>query len=123
MKRIYTITILLSFLLSAFAQYDNSTIRSMADANLEPFYHGVASGDPTSSSVIIWTRVTPEVDGPIDVEWMLSTNLEFTDTVVNGSIVTDADRDYTVKVDVEGLSPGTFYYYEFNALGKKFNCR
>ena len=30
------------------------------DANLKPFYHGVASGDPLADAVIIWTRVTPE---------------------------------------------------------------
>ncbi|RPI67125.1 MAG: hypothetical protein EHM43_09765, partial [Ignavibacteriae bacterium] len=30
------------------------------DPKLKPFYHGVASGDPTSNSVILWTRVTPE---------------------------------------------------------------
>ena len=34
--------------------------RSVIDADLRPFYHGVASGDPTDSSVMIWTRVTPD---------------------------------------------------------------
>jgi phosphodiesterase/alkaline phosphatase D-like protein len=33
-----------------------------------------------------------------------------------GSITTDATVDYTVKVDVTGLSPDTYYYYEFKAL-------
>ncbi|MBK9328799.1 MAG: PhoD-like phosphatase N-terminal domain-containing protein [Sphingobacteriales bacterium] len=31
------------------------------DSSLTPFYHEVASGDPTSDAVIIWTRVTPDV--------------------------------------------------------------
>lgn len=101
-----------------FAQHDNPAVRSMADFDLKPFYHGVASGDPTATSVIIWTRVTPETDGPVNVTWRLSTDAAFTDTLQEGSFLTDADRDYTVKVDVTGLSPYTWYYYEFEALGK-----
>ena len=26
------------------------------------FQHGIASGDPTQTSVLIWTRVTPEAE-------------------------------------------------------------
>ena len=36
------------------------------------FGHGVASGDPTQTAVIIWTRVTPEADGPVPVTWSVS---------------------------------------------------
>ena len=28
------------------------------DHSLAPFYHGVASGDPTNNSVVIWTKLT-----------------------------------------------------------------
>ncbi len=90
MKQFYAFFLSICFAFSAFGQYDNATIRSLADADLEPFYHGVASGDPTSSSVILWTRVTPEVDGPIDVSWIISTNRDFSDTTSFGVFTTNA---------------------------------
>ena len=43
------------------------------DANaIGQFLHGVASGDPLTDRVIIWTRVTADVEGPIDVDWTLA---------------------------------------------------
>ncbi len=84
---------------------------------LAPFYHGVASGDPRSDKVIIWTRVTPEEEAPITVKWYMATDLEMTDIVQSGEVETNADRDYTVKIDVQNLEAGTYYYYSFTALG------
>lgn len=87
--------------------------------DLEPFFHGVASGDPLADRVIIWTRVTPEVldEAPISVDYVVATDPTLTDTVTTGQVVTNAARDYTVKVDVTGLASGTTYYYGFSALG------
>ncbi|MEO1652003.1 MAG: alkaline phosphatase D family protein, partial [Bacteroidota bacterium] len=89
------------------------------DESLKPFYHGVASGDPIETQVIIWTRVTPESEnaGTIEVEWKVATDPELTSIVNAGTVSTDANRDYTVKVDVTGLTPGATYYYGFSALG------
>ena len=42
------------------------------EENLKPFYHGVASGDPLTDSVIIWTRVTPESDSEVEVKWRIA---------------------------------------------------
>lgn len=85
-----------------------------------PFYHGVASGDPQSDKVIIWTRVTPEDmnEAEVSVDWRMATDPDLVNIVASGSIVTNADRDYTVKVDVTGLTPGTTYYYGFIAYDK-----
>ncbi|MEZ4247574.1 MAG: alkaline phosphatase D family protein [Polyangiales bacterium] len=83
----------------------------------EVFLHGVASGDPLPDAVILWTRVTPEADGPVEVEWRVCTDPEARDVVVEGTFVTGPERDYTVKVDVTGLSPATTYYYRFRAPG------
>jgi alkaline phosphatase D len=117
MKSLKLTAFIISLIQLSFAQIGNDAIRALADEALKPFYHGVASGDPTANSVIIWTRVTPEIEGPIDVAWKVSTDTTFADTIQHGIFTTDASRDYTVKVDVEGLNPGTFYYYEFTALG------
>ncbi|MEO1448353.1 MAG: alkaline phosphatase D family protein [Bacteroidota bacterium] len=91
------------------------------DPSLAPFYHGVASGDPLSDGVIIWTRVTPETqnDTTLDVFWAVATDTGMTNVIQSGTFTTDANRDYTVKVDVNGLNAGTTYYYEFETLDKK----
>lgn len=85
-----------------------------ADSN---FQHGVASGDPLPGAVILWTRVTPTVDGPVEVAWELTRDRAMTDVVASGVVTTSAARDYTVKVDATGLEPGTTYYYRFAADG------
>jgi alkaline phosphatase D len=79
------------------------------------FLHGVASGDPLSDRVILWTRVTPVGTDPITVAWQVATDADFTDVVVEGECSTDGTRDWTVKVDAAGLSASTIYYYRFKA--------
>ncbi|HVY90112.1 MAG TPA: alkaline phosphatase D family protein [Hyphomonadaceae bacterium] len=79
------------------------------------FNHGVASGDPTQTNVIIWTRVTPVSAGPISVKWNVSRDPQFKDVVKRGEFVTGPERDYTVKVDVDGLEAGKVYYYWFTS--------
>ncbi len=84
-----------------------------------PFYHGVASGDPLTDRVIIWTRVTPEeMNGePVEVSWQVATDPLLENVVQSGNFTTGPERDYTVKVDVAGLTAGTTYYYGFSAMG------
>ncbi|MBL8550387.1 MAG: alkaline phosphatase D family protein [Hyphomonadaceae bacterium] len=79
------------------------------------FRHGVASGDPQSDRVVIWTRVTPEREGTVPVRWIVARNRHLTNVVQTGVFETDARRDYTVKVDVAGLRPGAAYFYGFSA--------
>ncbi len=79
------------------------------------FQHGVASGDPLADRVIIWTRVTP-LDGQtadIAVQWEVAADADFTELLHSGSARTSADRDYTLKVDVQNLAPGKRYHYRF----------
>lgn len=84
------------------------------------FRHAVASGDPLSDAVILWTRTTPAdaMLGSIDVEWRVATDPAMRDIVSDGRISTDASSDYTLHVDVSGLEPDTTYYYRFRALGE-----
>ncbi|TVS08300.1 MAG: alkaline phosphatase [Gammaproteobacteria bacterium] len=81
------------------------------------FRHGVASGDPLADRVILWTRITPKAgaSGPAEVSWEVSEDLAFKRIVTRGTEVTDADRDYTVKVDASGLEAGETYFYRFSA--------
>ncbi len=90
----------------------------LRDSVLAPFYHGVASGDPLSDRVVIWTRVTPQDSVPtIKVAWEFSSDEDFSKLITSGEKKTGPERDYTVKVDVGGLAPGKSYHYRFKALG------
>jgi len=81
--------------------------------SLAPFYHGVASGDPLSNAVIIWTRITTQQTGNLAVNWFMATDPTMSNVVAQGTTTTNANADYTVKVDVTGLSPATTYYFYF----------
>jgi alkaline phosphatase D len=80
-----------------------------------PFLHGVASGDPGTDRVILWTRVTPDAAGSnaTAVQWEVATEPGFARRVAGGTAYATAERDHTVKLDVGGLAPGTTYYYRF----------
>lgn len=81
------------------------------------FVHGIASGDPLSKAVILWTRVTPPAgsSAAITVDFFVATDPAMTAMVKTGRVSTDASRDYTVKVDADGLQPNTTYYYRFSS--------
>lgn len=80
------------------------------------FEHGVASGDPLDDRVILWTRVTPlESRKRVRVTVEVASDEKFADVVHTSTKRATAESDYTVKVDVGGLSPGTAYYYRFRS--------
>ncbi len=82
------------------------------------FIHGVASGDPLPTSVILWTRVTPDAAYPdlnVPVSYGLFEDEALEKPVKYGQGYAFANRDFTVKVDVTDLEPGKVYYYRFIA--------
>lgn len=80
-----------------------------------PFYHGVASGDPRTDGIVLWTRLTPDTITNEDylVNWTLATDPDLSDIVQEGTATTNTDRDLTVKLELAGLAPNTTYYYGF----------
>ncbi|MGF1605454.1 MAG: alkaline phosphatase D family protein [Rhodothalassiaceae bacterium] len=83
------------------------------------FTHGVASGDPLTDRVIVWTRVVPDAQGePVPVRWQIAEDEAFERIVSNGETAADPARDYTVKVDAGGLSAGRAYFYRFLTEGQ-----
>ena len=76
------------------------------------FAHGVASGDPLTDRIILWTRISGARE-PVDLTWQIATDSDFKQITAQGRTGTDAGRDYTVKVDASGLIPGTAYVYRF----------
>ena len=92
-----------------------------ADSNTQPntqvqFLHGVASGDPLQTQVIIWTRVTPtDSSARLEVLWEVAKDAGFKHITATGKVLTTAAQDFTVKVDVTGLAAGQVYFYRFKS--------
>jgi alkaline phosphatase D len=84
-----------------------------------PFLHGVASGDPLSDQVVIWTRLTTSGTGPVEVAWRVAEDPDLEVEVAAGSEIAGPEHDHTVKVDVADLEPAGTYYYGFEALGQR----
>ncbi len=82
------------------------------ETDLTPFAQGIASGDPDQTSVVLWTRIAPALKAE-SVHWEIASDAGGKNPIARGSVTTDADRDYTVKVLATGLQPGTTYYYRF----------
>ena len=80
------------------------------------FGHGVASGDPMPDRVILWTRAAGA--STVSGRWEMSKDATFGTIASSGTFSTDATKDWTVKIDVAGLEPGTTYFYRFTALGR-----
>ena len=118
MKKFLSFIILVQISVFNFSQSDE--LRAKIDPLLYPFYHGVASGDPLSDRVILWTRITDDtltVDS-IQVDWRIATDTNMNNIVNSGTGYASLARDWTYKVDAMGLQPNTWYYYDFNALGR-----
>lgn len=87
----------------------------------DPFTLGVASGDPTSRSVVLWTRLAPdplnggglEGNGPIRVHYKLASDELLNFPLETGSVLADEDESHSVHVKVGGLCSNTYYYYKF----------
>ncbi|MCW5907580.1 MAG: alkaline phosphatase D family protein [Chitinophagales bacterium] len=105
-----------TFAFGAHAQEYLEPSRADVDNALAPFYHGVASGDPLSDRVILWTRITSQ-NASETVGWQIATDTTFGTIINSGTVTTDASKDYTVKVDATGLQPNTWYYYRFSNNG------
>ncbi|WZI66359.1 MAG: phytase [Gloeotrichia echinulata IR180] len=70
------------------------------------FPNGVASGDTTQNSTVLWTRATTL--GAVKFEY--STKADFS-SIAGTTTATVTNAQQPVKVDVTGLTPGTDYYY------------
>ncbi len=77
------------------------------------FCHAVATFEPTSSGVLLWTRLS----GAEEAGWVVARDPNLDDVVASGQAQTGPERDHSVVVEVEGLEAGTTYWYRFSAGG------
>lgn len=106
-------------LFSPFGSRPSARQTEAADASGWPFRHGLASGDPLQDRVILWTRITaPAAVLEVSFRWLVATDAALQNLVATGTGSTDVNRDFTVKLDVAGLTADQTYYYAFEALGQ-----
>ena len=79
------------------------------------FTHNVASGEPGTDKVMLWTRYVS--DAPAYLAWQMSETEDFAKLVAEGSTGKPAgpDSDFCVKTWADGLMPGRWYFYRFIA--------
>jgi len=89
-----------------------------ADLGVDPalFPQAVASGDPTSTSVVVWTRLAPAAWGR-ELVLQVSEDSGFGALRVERAFAVGADTDGCLKVRVENLDPGRTWHYRFIVVG------
>ena len=82
------------------------------DKGVFPF--GIASGDPTQNSVVLWTAINPyRTSSTLQLECELSENILFSDSTVKFIRFIRYEDGFTGKINAENLKPGKTYYYRF----------
>jgi alkaline phosphatase D len=85
-----------------------------------PFSLGVASGDPLPDAVVIWTRLAPDpLSGGgmplvnVPVRWQVALDENMRQVVRRGTVLATPELAHSVHVDVCGLDPNRWYWYQF----------
>ena len=104
----------------------------------DPFALGVASAPGGAGSVVLWTRIAPQVNaqiarfslpstedyvaargawgdapGKLDVRWELANDEGFRTVVRRGTSEAPAELAHSVHVELDGLAPDRPYWYRF----------
>jgi len=88
----------------------------------DPFSLGVASGSPTSESMVLWTRLglealtqTGRSRAHVPVTWQLAYDSRFTQIVQQGELTASPELGHSLHAEVTGLLPARQYFYRFIA--------
>jgi alkaline phosphatase D len=122
-------TFLLTTSLAAAAIWSNraeGVLRRHVKLPEQPFQLGVASGDPSPDGFVIWTRLAPKPleDGggmpaeAVEVGWVVAEDEQLTQIVQQGTSTATPDWGHSVHVEVTGLRPDRWYFYQFRAAGE-----
>ena len=87
-----------------------------------PFTLGVASGDPTADSVVLWTRLAPDPlrgggmpTAPMEVDWSIADDESMGNTILRGTEIATPELGHSVHVEAQGLEPDRWYFYQFRS--------
>jgi alkaline phosphatase D len=85
---------------------------TLQDWHLLP--RGVASGDPTATSVVIWAGLPPSrLNESLVLKWEISTSPDFSRITQRGKVSSSPMDGGNAQVHIKDLKPATQYYYRF----------
>jgi alkaline phosphatase D len=89
-----------------------------------PFTLGIASGDPMPDGVVLWTRLAPDpLNGggmppqDVPVRWRVAKDEKMSQVVKSGTATATAALGHSVHVELTGLEPARWYWYQFTTGG------
>lgn len=94
----------------------------------DPFTLGVASGYPTTESVVLWTRLAPSPSEPgggmardvvVPVTWELASDDQMRKVLRSGVFYATSQWAHSVHAEPGDLEPGRDYWYRFTAGGMR----
>jgi alkaline phosphatase D len=91
-------------------------VSPLARADSNPFALGVASGYPTPSGMVLWTRLIGASSlAAAPVDWEIAADESMRTIVGRGSTLADPAWAHSVHVEPQGLEPDRWYWYRFTA--------
>ncbi len=84
-----------------------------AQTGARGFTHGVASGEPGPTQVLLWTRFVGPDESKLG--WEVAEDMGFARIAASGEALASPERDCCAKAMATGLRPGRWYYYRFVA--------
>jgi alkaline phosphatase D len=86
-----------------------------------PFALGIASGDPSPTGVVLWTRIAPEPllpnggmkDEVYGIRYELAADEDFNRIIRRGAVEAVPDEAHSVRVELDDLEPAHEYFYRF----------
>ncbi len=108
--------------LGGVSSFLHGAARQIGNLPADPFTLGVASGDPTADSVILWTRLARDVlaeaglqNEVLDLRWEMSVDPEFRQVIRNGGIAASPALGHSAHAEVRGLQSDQVYFYRWHA--------
>jgi phosphodiesterase/alkaline phosphatase D-like protein len=112
---------------TALAQHAFPRSASAQSLGDDPFTLGVASGDPTSDGVVLWTRLAPKpLEGggmpnrPFVVRWVIASDEHMRRVVRRGASWAMPELGHSVHVEADGLDPSRWYWFQFK-VGSEYS--
>ncbi len=95
-------------------------LRHARAADTPRFALGIASGQPQSRTVVLWTMLTgADLPPQVDVAWELAEDEAFQRIAARGSEAARAEDQHSVHAEPQGLAPDRWYWFRFRALGQQ----
>ncbi len=83
------------------------------ELSASPFEQGIASGDPSSGAVMLWTTLTGVLPDQVPLVWEVADDADFQLLLATGRAVATVEENHSVRVDAAGLPSASSLYYRF----------